>query len=67
MKKFLCVMLAAVMCLSFTACGSKEDKKEETNNDLKEINVVLDWYPNGIHTFIYDAIEKDIMRKKDLK
>ena len=67
MKKFLCIMLAAVMCLSFTACGSKEDKKEETNNDLKEINVVLDWYPNGIHTFIYDAIEKGYYEEEGLK
>ena len=32
--------------------GDKADKK------LREMNVVLDWYPNAIHTFIYTAIER---------
>ena len=67
MKKFLCVMLAAVMCLSFTACGSSDNKTEESGDGLKEINVVLDWYPNGIHTFIYDAIEKGYYEEEGLK
>ena len=35
-----------------TAAASDEKK------DLREVNVVLDWYPNAIHTFIYTAIER---------
>ncbi len=25
---------------------------------LREVNVVLDWYPNAIHAFLYTAIER---------
>ena len=28
------------------------------NKDLREVNVVLDWYPNAIHSFLYVAQEK---------
>ena len=28
------------------------------DSELKEVNIVLDWYPNAVHAFIYDAIEK---------
>ena len=34
-----------------------EAKKQE-EKELREINVVLDWYPNAIHTFIYTAIDR---------
>lgn len=34
--------------------------------ELREINVVLDWYPNAIHTFIYTAIERGYYEKEGL-
>lgn len=62
-----------VLCLTagvFAGCGNKEkesDKKTQTENGLKEINVVLDWYPNAVHSFIYDAIEKGYYEEEGLK
>ena len=41
--------------------AAAEDKK-----DLREINVVLDWYPNAIHTFIYTAIERGYYAEEGL-
>lgn len=43
--------------------AAQADKTEEANTDsekkdLREVNVVLDWYPNAIHTFLYTAIER---------
>ena len=32
---------------------AKQAPEDGKSQDLKEINVVLDWYPNAIHTFIY--------------
>lgn len=32
--------------------------KEEKNKNLETVDLVLDWYPNAIHSFIYTAIEK---------
>ena len=40
--------------------GDKADKK------LREMNVVLDWYPNAIHTFIYTAIERGYYAEEGL-
>lgn len=34
---------------------------------LEEFNVVLDWYPNAVHGFIYEAIEKGYYEQEGLK
>ena len=36
------------------------------NKDLREVNVVLDWYPNAIHTFMYIAIERGYFAEEGL-
>lgn len=36
------------------------------NKDLREVNVVLDWYPNAIHTFLYTAIERGYFAEEGL-
>lgn len=66
-----------------TACGQSEKKETETvgtesipnegettaseDGDLKEVNIVLDWYPNAVHAFIYDAIEKGYYAEEGIK
>lgn len=35
--------------------------------ELKEISVVLDWYPNALHTFLYVASEKGYFEEEGLK
>lgn len=40
---------------------------DNTAGDLREINVVLDWYPNALHTFIYTAIERGYYAEEGLK
>lgn len=57
-KKIIAFALTVTLvlgCFVMTGCddGSKKDNKE-----LKKFTVVLDWYPNSVHSFIYDAIEK---------
>lgn len=51
--------LAATM---LTGCGAKK----EDGKKLREVNVVLDWYPNALHAFIYDAIEKGYYKEEGL-
>ena len=36
------------------------------NKDLREVNVVLDWYPNAIHTFLYTSIERGYFAEEGL-
>lgn len=35
--------------------------------ELKELDVVLDWYPNALHAFMYVAMEKGYYEKEGLK
>ena len=35
--------------------------------ELTEIDVVLDWYPNAIHTFLYQAIDEGYFEEEGLK
>ena len=39
---------------------------EKDKKDLREVNVVLDWYPNAIHTFLYTAIERGYYEEEGL-
>lgn len=66
MKRFLAFALTGMM-LTLTACGGAEDQTVEGNqNGLRDVTVVLDWYPNAIHSFIYNAIEKGYYAEEGL-
>ena len=71
MKKTLALLLAALMllsgCSSGGSTGDTDSASGETGEDLREISVVLDWYPNALHTFIYDAIAKGYYAEEGLK
>lgn len=57
-----------------TEAKENTETKEETagesaaeeKGDLRQIDVVLDWYPNAIHTFIYTAIERGYYAEEGL-
>ena len=42
------------------------DAAKDEKKDLREVNVVLDWYPNAIHTFLYTAIERGYYEEEGL-
>src|SRR5699024_10858337 len=71
MKKTLALLLAALMllsgCSSGGSAGDTDSASGETGEDLREISVVLDWYPNALHAFIYDAIAKGYYAEEGLK
>ncbi|MGI6030303.1 MAG: ABC transporter substrate-binding protein [Eubacteriales bacterium] len=70
MKQKLCALaLAGALTLSLVGCGgdAANTSSGSTGDDLQEFNVVLDWYPNAIHCFIYNAIEKGYYEEEGLK
>ena len=69
-KRIGALLLAAVMlCTVLAGCGGGKHDSEypSKTDDLREINVVLDWYPNALHTFLYVAIERGYFAEEGLK
>lgn len=63
MKRMISLMLVCTMLL----CGCSVSPNSLNNDDLKELDVVLDWYPNALHAFMYVAIEKGYYEEEGLK
>jgi len=65
-KLALLLALVLTLGLSLAGCSSKENKNESKKN-LEEVDIVLDWYPNAVHSYIYTAIEKGYFEEEGLK
>ena len=62
--KVLFVSLLALVFL--VGCGAeKETVKEE--KPLETVDVILDWYPNALYSFIYVAMEKGYFEEEGIK
>ena len=61
-KRVWAAASAFVLAASLAACGG--GKKKEAG--LQDVNIVLDWYPNAIHAFIYEAIERGYYAEEGL-
>lgn len=64
-------VLAVIMTVAFmlTGCGGTVGSGSEgdSSEELKELDVVLDWYPNALHSFLYVAMEKGYFEQEGLK
>ena len=47
--------------------SSEAAESTASNGDLEDFSIVLDWYPNAVHSFIYTAIEKGYCAEEGLK
>lgn len=66
LKRILSAGLAVCM-LALTGCGGQTEAKDTPDaGQLKSFEVVLDWYPNAIHAFLYNAIEKGYYAEEGL-
>lgn len=63
MKRKLSILLVCVLML----CGCSTTNNNGNSDELKELDVVLDWYPNALHAFMYVAIEKGYYEEEGLK
>ena len=58
-KRIFAMMTAGALLLSGCGAGNTSPAASSGEPDgLRELTVVLDWYPNALHTFLYDAQEK---------
>ena len=69
MKKYMKRIVPMILaCLLLVGCGAKGDTAGGgTDGQLETVDVVLDWYPNAVHAFIYEAIEKGYFKDEGLQ
>ncbi len=64
-KVFIFVSIAVLL---LTACGKNE--AGTTGNDLdqklQKVSLMLDWYPNAVHSFLFTAEEKGYFKDQGL-
>ncbi len=66
-KKWLAGLMALLCTFSLAACAQEDKKADgEKMQALEEFTVVLDWYPNAVHSFIYEAMEKGYYEEEGL-
>ncbi|WP_160718888.1 ABC transporter substrate-binding protein [Bacillus sp. USDA818B3_A] len=67
MKK-VSIIILGLMLLVLSACGKNDDSAAEKKGDqkLEKVTLMLDWYPNAVHSFLYAAEEKGYFKEQGL-
>ena len=72
-KKVIALFMTAIMAMGIAGCGdSKSNADSNVQGDtsqeakLEDFSIVLDWYPNAIHSFLYTGIEKGYFAEEGL-
>lgn len=70
-KKTAALLCCTVLFTGLAACGGKgaPDSAAPIGSDkpLTELNVLLDWYPNAVHSFLFAAEEQGYFKEAGLK
>ncbi|MFB8374537.1 ABC transporter substrate-binding protein [Paenibacillus taichungensis] len=69
MRKTGIILTLTFILLAVTACTPRNTAPPLSSSlqELQEVNVVLDWYPNALHAFLYVAMEKGYFEQEGLK
>lgn len=59
---FFCLLIVVGLAAVFLLTGGKSNEKSEKTS----LRLMLDWYPNAVHTFIYVAQEKGYFAEEGL-
>lgn len=70
MRKSLKIILS-VLLLLIAACGQNNVRVSESpgksdGEKLQKVSLMLDWYPNAVHSFLYTALEKGYFEEQGL-
>jgi len=70
-SKIMLFSLMLMTILMLVACNEDEteskDASESTTNDEKEtVSIMLDWYPNAVHSYLYVAQEKGYFEEENI-
>src|SRR3954470_17099888 len=70
-KSFLILISMFLLLLSACSAGNKEKQesvKQESsdNKKMQKVTLMLDWYPNAVHSLLYVAEEKGYFKEQGL-
>lgn len=67
MKKYVLVSIAFLLVL-LAGCNSGDtEDKEESTTEKKKVSIMLDWYPNAVHSYLYVAQEKGFFNEENVE
>ena len=74
-KKLIGMSLSLLVLFMLVACGGQTTAQDETeqagsneeSKELKEVSIMLDWYPNAVHSYLYVAQEKGYFEEEGVK
>jgi len=57
----------SLMLIMLSACGKETaDKASGSDEKLQKVSLMLDWYPNAVHSFLFAAKEKGYFKEQGL-
>ncbi|MBY0120448.1 ABC transporter substrate-binding protein [Bacillus sp. S/N-304-OC-R1] len=67
-KKWISHLVIVFMLVMLAGCNTSKNKATESNKEkkLEDISIMLDWYPNAVHSAIYVAKEKGYFEDEGL-
>lgn len=66
MKKWITTFLLVVLAILITGCDDKSQSIDQHGKKLDDLSIMLDWYPNAVHSAIYVAQEKGYFKDEGL-
>ncbi|WP_175638743.1 ABC transporter substrate-binding protein [Metabacillus schmidteae] len=67
LKRRAFVLFIVLCSVILSACSSTTTNTGgEKSKELKEVSIMLDWYPNAVHSFLYIAKEKGYFEEEGL-
>jgi putative hydroxymethylpyrimidine transport system substrate-binding protein len=65
-RKFM--VMVSLLLLILSACGKEEASKTTgASEKLQKVSLMLDWYPNAVHSFLFVAEEKGYFKEQGLE
>ncbi|WP_102691510.1 ABC transporter substrate-binding protein [Rummeliibacillus pycnus] len=66
MKKWISILLLVSLAVFITGCNGKDQTTDESGKKLDNLSIMLDWYPNAVHSAIYVAQQKGYFKDEGL-
>jgi putative hydroxymethylpyrimidine transport system substrate-binding protein len=69
-KKVSLLAMLLMFSLVLSACAGNDAENQQqqgANEELTEVDVLLDWYPNAVHSFLYAAEDQGYFKEAGLK